>query len=628
MKNTILLFILISSSIFAQEDLDTTSLNLMEDANSLILNYETLITIDSYNKMNTLVKKEILVFNEKGLSSLDAVEFYNKNTKVKDLEAIVYDTNGKQLEKFKKRDFKDVSAVSSGTMYSDDRLYYLEYTPRNYPVKVVYTSEKQTSNTAFIPSFRPIKMYKQSALKTSFSIINHSEAELRYHKNEFVDERIQEKITSNSYSFTAENLSAIKREPYSPSLRNFTPEIRFALSKFELEGVVGEASDWETFGQWQNDNLLTDVNQLPQATVQTIQNLVANLDSVEEKAEAIYRYVQENTRYISLQIGIGGWRPISAEVVDDTKYGDCKGLTNYTKSLLEVVGIESNYCVVQSGSEISDLQEDFASMQGNHVILNIPMENKEDIWLECTNQKMPFNFLGNFTDNRNVLAIGNSGSKIIKTPAYVEEDNHQFTKATIHIQDVNLKADLSITTQGTQYQSHYFLEDADYKRIERYYANYWSHLKRLNINEYQFNNNKKEVIFTENLKVDVQNYFKKYGNDLIFAVTPFNKISFGVSSKNERKNPFSIARGFVDEDEYVFVLNDTSANAIPENIEIISKFGTYKLEFSVNEVENTFVVKRYVKLNKNKYDKSEYSDFVEFLNQIEKHDQTKVSFQS
>jgi len=96
----------------------------------------------------------------------------------------------------------------------------------------------------------------------------------------------------------------------------------------------------------------------------------------EKKAKAIYEYVQNNTRYISVQIGLGGWKPISAKEVDDKKYGDCKGLTNYTKALLNLVDIESNYCVVYSGSEIQDISEDFTSMQGNHVILNIPQENR------------------------------------------------------------------------------------------------------------------------------------------------------------------------------------------------------------------------------------------------------------
>lgn len=630
MKKLFLLALLLSHIAYSQDEVKEiiASIGLMEKANSVILNHETLIEIDDYDDMHITENKEILVLNEKGFSDIDAYEHYDDVTKVKNIETFIYDSNGAEIEKFKKRHFKDVSAVPGGTMYTDSRVYYLDYTPIKYPIKVKYSSEIKTKNTAFIRPFRPISNYNQSVKSYTFKIINTSDSELRFHKNKYVTEAVSEDIQSDpkTYTFTTKNLKALRTEPYSPSLENFTPKIMFALSKFELEGVTGEASDWGSFGQWQNENLLNDVNQLPEATVKAIQKRVAHLETVEDKARAVYEYVQNNTRYISLQIGIGGWKPMSAEDVDETQYGDCKGLTNYTKSLLEAVGIPSNYCLVESGSEISDLEADFASMQGNHVILSIPQDNGNDYWLECTNQKIPFNFLGSFTDNRNVLAIGNQGSKIVKTPAYVEEDNHQLTHAFIDVSGKNITAEIDIKTKGTQYQSHYFLEDADDKRIRKHYNNYWSHLKRLDLKEYQFENNKNEILFSENLKVEVQNYIKQYGNDLIFEVNPFNKISFNLSNTKERENPFLVSRGFVDEDVFEFRLGEMTVESIPENINLKTKFGTYKLNFQLEE--NIFIVNRYIKLNKNDYKKSDYSEFVEFVNQIESYDQVKASFKS
>jgi transglutaminase-like putative cysteine protease len=612
----------------AQENFqnETVSPVLMKNANSVILNHETEIKIHSFNEMQIFENREILVINEKGFNDIDAFEHYDEVTDVKNLEVFIYDANGSEIEKFRKKDFKDVSAVSSGTMYSDSRVFYLEYTPISYPIKVKYSSEVSTSNTAIIRHFHPISNYKQSVKDYSFKIINNSDSELRFHKNEYVLENVIEEINGNTYSFSVENLKALEYQSYSPSLRNFTPNIMFGLSKFELEGVYGEATDWATFGKWQNENLLKGLNELPVETVNTIKEKVANLETVEEKARAIYEYVQDNTRYISLQIGIGGWKPIAAKIVDESKYGDCKALTHYTKSLLEVVGIESDYCVVQSGSEISDIEADFASMQGNHVILHIPQENEAGYWLECTNQKIPFNFLGTFTDNRNVLAIGSQESNIIKTPAYIEEDNHQFTHAKIKVLGSDLAAEINIESKGTQYQSHYALADADDKSVRDYYNNYWSNLKRFNLNEYKFNNDKNKVQFSETIEIDVQNYIKKYGNDLIFEVNPFNQITFDISDSEERTNPFLVSRGFVDEDIFEFHLGELTVESIPENITLESKFGVYKLHF---KVENSmFIVNRYLKLNKNDYEKSDYSEFVKFTNQIENYDQTKASFKS
>ncbi len=74
-----------------------------------------------------------------------------------------------------------------------------------------------------------------------------------------------------------------------------------------------------------------------------------------------------------------------------------KDLTNYTKALLDLVGVTSYYSHIDANSdEPVSFENDFASLeQGNHVILNIPNKDK-DVWLECTSQTMPFGFLGDF----------------------------------------------------------------------------------------------------------------------------------------------------------------------------------------------------------------------------------------
>lgn len=626
MKNIILigLFFCFYSQAQLIDNIKDTNPSLLKAANSIVLSHDVQIHIEKYDKMKISETKEVLVLNQKGLNDVDAFEFYDKVTKIKNLDAVIYNSNGKEIKKIKKKDFKDVSAVSGSTMYSDNRVMYLDYTPTDYPIKISFSSEIETSNTAFIRPFQPVVNYNQSIKTYTYTITNNSDSQLRWHKSEYVTDEVSENSSKNQHSFSIQNIEAYAYEPYSPSLRNMSPKIMFALEKFELEGVIGEATDWESFGNWQNENLLKGVNDLPKATVKAIQQKVEEFETVEEKARYIYEYVQNNTRYISLQIGIGGWKPMTAGFVDKTQYGDCKALTNYTKSLLEVVGIESEYCVVQAGKEISDIEPEFASMQGNHVILHIPQENEPGFWLECTSQKIPFNFLGDFTDNRYVLAVSNNGSKIKKTPAYIEEDNYLFTHAKIDVNGQDLDAELTIKSKGTQYSEHYYLADSDKTQIEKHYNTYWSHLKRLDLVNYQFTNNKQSVEFIEQLQLTVSNYVQQYGNDLIFEVNPFNKAKFNLSTIRERKNPFVISRGFVDKDVFEFQLNEIQVGALPKDVSLETKFGVYQLNFSLEN--NVFTVKRYLKINRNSYEKSDYSEFVNFVNQIQNYDETKVSF--
>jgi len=557
------------------------------------------------------------------MSALDAYASYDKSTKIRNLKVTVYNALGSEIKTFKERDFMDVSAVSSVSLYTDDRVKYLEYTPASYPVTIHFEKETKTSNTAFVKSFTPYTNYYQSIKSSTFRIENNSEIVLRFSENGFMEGVSIENDNPNLLTYSVSNLPSISREVYSPSFETFTPKVMFALQTFELEGEKGEVSNWQEFGLWQHENLLKGLDELPESTISEIKLLTQNLETTREKAKAIYEYVQNNTRYISVQIGLGGWKPISAKEVDDKKYGDCKGLTNYTKALLNLVDIESNYCVVYSGSEIQDISEGFTSMQGNHVILNIPQENDEDIWLECTSQDIPFNFLGTFTDDRKVLAVNPTGGEILRTPAYTEKDNYQKTTAEINIIEKAITANVNIRTRGTQYNDRYSLGGENEKNIKSHYLFYWNNLKEMTLLSHEFSNNKEDVTFFEKVELKAENYVKIYGNDLILDVNPFNKFQVNLPNYKVRQTPFNVSRGFVDEDEFTFNLENLAVDTELKDISLDSVFGTYKLSFELKD--NVLIVKRYFRLNKNNYQKSDYEKFVEFFSQISKYDNTKLS---
>ena len=626
MKNPLfLIFLFVTFISSAQENYSIANLTaeLIEKSNSVIIQQDIRVIIDDYDDMTIHEDKIITILNEKGMSALDAYASYDKSTKIRNLEVTIYNALGSEIKTFKERDFMDVSAVSSVSLYTDNRVKYLEYTPASYPVTIHFEKETKTSNTAFIKSFTPYTNYYQSIKSSTFRIENNSEIVLRFSENGFMEGVSIENENPNLLTYSVSNLPSISREVYSPSFETFTPKVMFALQTFELEGEKGEVSNWQEFGLWQHENLLKGLDQLPESTISEIKLLTQNLETTRKKAKAIYEYVQNNTRYISVQIGLGGWKPISAKEVDDKKYGDCKGLTNYTKALLNLVDIESNYCVVYSGSEIQDISEGFTSMQGNHVILNIPQENDEDIWLECTSQDIPFNFLGTFTDDRKVLAVNPTGGEILRTPAYTEKDNYQKTTAEINIIEKAITANVKIKTSGTQYDNRYSLGGENEKNIKSHYLSYWNNLKEMILISHEFSNNKEDVTFIEKVKLKADNYVKIYGNDLILDVNPFNKFQVNLPNYKVRQTPFNVSRGFVDEDEFTFNLENLTLDTELKDINLNSEFGSYQLSFEIKD--NTLIVKRYFRLNKNNYQKSDYEKFVEFFSQISKYDNTKLS---
>ncbi len=75
-----------------------------------------------------------------------------------------------------------------------------------------------------------------------------------------------------------------------------------------------------------------------------VHELTDHLTDKRQKVFALYDYLQKNTRYISVQLGIGGWQPFPADYVATKRYGDCKALSNFMVALLKEAGIKAQLC--------------------------------------------------------------------------------------------------------------------------------------------------------------------------------------------------------------------------------------------------------------------------------------------
>ena len=68
---------------------------------------------------------------------------------------------------------------------------------------------------------------------------------------------------------------------------------------------------------------------LPEDIKKKVHELTDHLKDPREKINVLYDFLQKNTHYISIQLGIGGWQPFPADYVAAKRYGDCKALSNY-----------------------------------------------------------------------------------------------------------------------------------------------------------------------------------------------------------------------------------------------------------------------------------------------------------
>ena len=619
------LFTLILSAQKTEYAVTAISDSLKENANAVVRLDQMDINIASQRSMNIKTQRVVTVLNEKGLGNIDAYQHYDKSLSVKNIEAVVYDISGKEIKKIKRKDFKDNIAVSGSTLFSDSRVLYLDYTPISYPFTIAYTSEIETSSTAFIPRWCFLGDYNVSVEKCILNVSFPNN--LGFKKKEFYFSGFDIKKTIDTdtkLSYVALNILARKVEDYSPSTDDLFPKVMMGLEKFHLEGVDGTATTWEAFGKWYGKKILTGTTTLPEETKTKIKALVGDEKDPIKKAKIIYDYVQKKSRYVNIAVGIGGWKPMLASDVDRLGYGDCKALSNYTKALLQVVDVPSYNTILYGDRYKSNIQSDFVSMQGNHMILAIPNGNHYT-WLECTSQDAPFGYQGTFTDDRDVLIIKPEGGEIVRTKVYEDLGNTQKDKGLYSIdENGNFSGSLSIVSEGSQYNTKARLETLQPTEKEAHYKDYWNNINNLKLGKISFTNNKENVQFTEDVQTSALNYAAISANKMIFTVNAFNQTSANVKRIRNRKTPLQIQRGYLDSDEIEINLpTGFTIEFLPQNFELKGKFGEYKTEI-IKKENNKLIYKRSMFLNKGKYSNKEYDEYRLFMEQVSRNDNAKI----
>ena len=361
-----------------------------EVINSVIEDYNCEVEYSSLTSGTCREQTTVTILNENGVGAGHIVIHCDKFMSLEGFKGVITDADGKEVKKLSKKDLKMTEASSS--LSDDSYTYYYEtYAPR-YPYTVRYEVVQKIKNQSIaFAGFHAYDSRDQSVKRAHYSISVPKEVGLRY-KEINVSGVVKTQQTADRITATVEmtDLPAIPTEVYSPSLGSLAPRVVFAPENFSYDGFKGDMKSWNSFGKWLY-GLFEGRDVLPEELKAKVHQLADGCSTNREKVKVLYRFLQENTRYVSIQLGIGGYRPMAAADVFAKGFGDCKALSFYMKALLKEVGIESNYAVISTDK--ANVMADFANVtEFNHAILQVPLE-ADTLWLECTNPTLPFGFV-------------------------------------------------------------------------------------------------------------------------------------------------------------------------------------------------------------------------------------------
>ncbi len=595
-----------------------------KNSDLIVLRDETVFEILSENELIISRKYNAIIKNRYASDYKNIYLFYDQFREITFAEVTISDLSGTVLEKFKIKDFNDVSA-GGGSLADDSRAKILKPTLSKYPFKISVSYELKKSGSLHYPIWNPQRDEKIYIKSSNFVVLDNSNNSFRYNSFNLADPEIEDLGNTTSYKWEVENISPFKYEDYNYNIEDYAPIVYTAPTTFQMDGLKGDMTNWNSFGKWMQQ-LNEGKNDLEIQQLNSLTNLVSKIDSDFEKTKIVYDYLQSSTHYVSIQLGIGGWQPFNSAFVHEKKYGDCKALSFYAHSLLEHYGIESYYTLIRAGNYSAEVDASFPNAHFNHAILSVPI-NQDTIFLECTSQTKPFGYMGKFTSDRNALMITENGGKIIHTKKYTPEENVQYSKIGVMLQPNGAaKVSLDRNFNGLEIDNYRFRElyAKGESEVNKWLTDSYT-LGDMSIIDFELKQLTNEVVPQAGFKANIvtNKEAKRIGSRWFISPGKYFESYLDRLPDSKRTKPIRIRYGYsqVDTLKYTFPEN-LFPESRPKAVSIISDYGKYIRTLKEGNGEMT-IIREFV-FNDGVYPAEEYDHFKKFINAVIKEDNRKI----
>lgn len=584
---------------------DSIPVELRENTNAVIRTRQMVYTVISPGKATARYKAVTTLMNESADDQRIVLIHYDGFSSLQNIRAASYDSEGRLIEVIAPSKILDISSGSE--FISDDRYKRIAFPVNRYPFTIEVEYEKSINGQLSLPLWDFFPDPSVSVQESAVQYVVPVSIPFRYREYNLkskADKAVA--VDKYVYSWVEKDIPAVKKWYFSPLRYARRPVLLAAIDDFELNDRPGSMRSWQSLGQWVYD-LNQGLDILPDEEKARIRQIVSGISDDREKAKALYKYMQSRTRYISIQLGIGGLRPAPAEVVSEKGYGDCKALSNYMYAILKEAGIKSYYTLIKAEAN-RNIVPTFVSNQFNHAILCVPFSN-DTVWLECTSQTLPFNFLGDFTCDRYALLVTPTGGKMVRTPA-IENSYYETTGKVELKRNEPSVADLSEKASGLGFDAFhgYYLNESGEEIIRS--LNESRILGTFSIDAASYiETHDEEPWSVLSYKATLRDLAVTDGSGLHFrpCLEPFEYQPFDTIGLRIYDRP-------VIRDSIVYKLPEGyRAEFIPVRSDISSPYGKYRYEVRVLDKNNLLFV-RERKLARGIYEGEEARKFFSFLN--------------
>jgi hypothetical protein len=603
---------------------------LRENAHAVVRAEEETLVVKSAGRTVHTVRRATTVLDDAGARWATQLVYYDQLSSVSYLRGTVYDADGQLIRQLRPADVKDYSLSDGFSLATDARGRVANLSQAAYPYTVSFEYEVVSDNPLFYTTWQPQSDEQLAVEQATFRVLTPASLPLRYQERHlpagFAVARSQQG-DMQVYQWELKALPAQEEEAYGPPLSEMVPSVATAPSTFEVQGHRGTLTSWETLGQW-NFDLNSGRDVLPEALQARIAALVKDAPDERARIRRVYDLLQSSTRYVSIQLGLGGWQTIPAATVGTTGYGDCKALSNYCMALLKAAGVQS-YCALVRADE-PDIRTDFPSSQFNHVVLCVPLTKsakRDTVWLECTSQNTALGYMGSFTGNRHALLLTPNGGQIVRTPRYGAAENRRERRADVYL-DAQGSATATLRTCRTgleQDQFSHLLHGLDPAQQKKKIAESLP-LNNFNITKFSLADDEKAAIPTVNeiLGLTLPQFGTPSGRRVFVLPNLLSRLPAVPAPTGERQTDIWLASAFTHADTVrIHVPAGFHTESLPAPVKLTTAFGTYSAQIQALP-DGTLQYVRNLQMSHTRFPRTDYPAYVEFRRKISAADKAQV----
>jgi hypothetical protein len=572
-----------------------------EKTDAVLLYSETTVSVSPDHKIKTLVREAYKILRPTGRDHGTVAVFFNPRRKIASLHGWCIPAQGKDYE-VKDKEATEVSLpkIEGSELISDVKVKLLQI-PAPDPGNIVgYGYEVQEQPYVLQDSW---DFQEESPVREShYSLEIPSGWEYKATWLNYPEVKpIQ--AGNNQWQWVVSDVKAIRKEEDMPPVRGVAGQM--ILTFFPSGGPTTDAfASWRDMGNWYQ-NLASGRRDASAPIKEKVNALTASAATPLDKMRALAQFVQQDIRYVAIELGIGGWQPHPASDVFARSYGDCKDKATLMSSMLSEIGLDSYYVAINT--ERGSVTPDSPAHVGefNHAIIAIKLpqgiadaslvatlqhpKQGRLLFFDPTNELTPFGQIGGYLQANYGLLVTPDGGELVELPKQPSTMNSILRTARLTLDALGtLKGDVEEVRVGDRaWSERRALESATkesdrIKPIERLLADSLATFRITNGSIINLHETGQPFGFRYSF--EAENYAKSAGNLLLVRPRVIGRKSSALlETKEPRKYPVEFDGPGLDTDAFDITLPPGYVvDDLPPPVDAEYGFASYHSKTEVN----------------------------------------------